>query len=101
METYSVLQAYKDDDLEFKLEECDGVYLIHCTTTNANLSTLKKGRQIFNHMLNVCSFFGCEEVFTYTQEPKFVELTDNPIYLQRIEVEEEEYEVYKWELKQL
>ncbi len=99
METYKTMQVYVDEDIEFRLERGEGVFLIHATANNNKLSTLKKGKKILKEMLTLAEFYGVDEMYTYTKDPKFVQLSGNAIYDDTIDVQGETFEVYRWELQ--
>ena len=91
------IEIYDDGDFNVKVEEQDGIMFLHCDVENFNKTVLKNMRTVFEEIKVAAAYFGWEEIFSYTPNPKFAKILGGES-INSFEVCGKTYEVMKWEL---
>lgn len=86
---------YADDDFILILEELNEQAFVHVHLNEFSRKIFKKLLEQWKEVLMRFYLLGYEEIFTYTKDPRIVNMVGGA---QKID-EHEGYEVYKWELK--
>lgn len=91
--------AYEDEDFKLEYTKKYGDIFIHCLVFNWSLSSLKKGKRIFEEFKEKRRKEGVDYLYSVTPNPKFCELLGGH-RIGQCAKKNREYEVYRWELKQ-
>lgn len=84
------------DDYRIWLEDINDQLFVHVTIYNSTKSVIESIKEGWAELLIDAYFQGYEDVFTYTQDNRIIKLIGGAIKVGQ----HEDYEVWKWELKQ-
>jgi len=86
---------YADEDFVLSLEELNEQPFVHVTFSRFNKNVYKKLLEQWKEVLMRFYYLGYLQIFTYTKDPRIVNLVGGADKIG----EYEGYEVYKWDLK--
>lgn len=89
---------YEDEDFKLECNPAFNEYFLHCEVKQWNITSLKKGLQVFGKLLNEKEQEGVKRLVTVTPNPKFASLLGGE-YFETVEKDGVKYEVYQWVLK--
>lgn len=84
------------DDYRIWLEDINDQMFVHVTIYNSTKNVIESIKEGWAELLIDAYFQGYEDVFTYTQDNRIIKLIGGAIKVGQ----HEDYEVWKWELKQ-
>lgn len=99
----NVVTLVETDNYIVRGEEKDGLVFLHCDVENFNKTVLKEMREVFKEILSSFYFGGYDEVFTYVEKDKakFSHTIKPAEVISSFTNLGKEYEVLRWDLKQL
>lgn len=90
-------RTYKEtEDYRIWLEDINDQLFVHVAIYNASPSVIKDIKEGWAELIIDCYFQGYEDIFTYTKDSRIIKMIGSAIKIG----EHNEYEVWKWELKQ-
>jgi len=96
-----ITTAYEDDDVFCQFEDFESQRFFHVEVHNFSPSRVRAWREAFKDIKKKCIEDGYSELFSYTQNKKFVGMFSRDYEdVAVVEFENKIYEVIKWELKQ-
>lgn len=84
------------DDYKMWLEDINDQLFVHAAIYNASKSVVRSVKEAWANIILDAWFDGYEEVFTYTKDSRIVKIIGGAVKIGQYE----DYEVWKWELKQ-
>lgn len=95
---HQLVTLCETEDFLAKAEVIDNILFLHCDVKRNTVSSLKSVREGFSILKEEAYLHGWDEMYTYTQNGRWVRLIGGQ-YQQTVIVNDKEYEVYKWEVK--
>lgn len=87
---------YRDDDIHVYLEEINGEVAIHVGITNFSKTVLKRIKEKWGEVVIKMYFLGYEDLFAYTKDNRIIKMIGGA---ERVG-QHNEYEVWRWDLRQ-
>lgn len=99
MSSYIEKVYYEDDNFIIRLEEIEGVLMVHVTFNLFSKDIYQKVLSVWDEIQSRAYWQGYENIYTYTQEPRMLHLFKDGEQIGTCNYKGKEFMVLKWELK--
>ena len=91
---------HEDENYKMLAEEIDGMVFGHIYIYNYGPAVMRHIKNKWIGALAQAKSEGYTHLHAYTQNPRFVEFLGGAEFINNLEYENRNYEIYRWELKQ-